>query len=133
MNRAIKFRAWDKANCVMHNWETICGHFDLERFMGLFTDEKDAYELMQFTGLKDKNNREIYEGDILKSIHGTTGNPMYEAVEWSENEGWWSIRLSNNARYTLHDALTSQMGYSYEVIGNIYENPELLAALTEEE
>ncbi len=86
----------------------------------------DKYELMQFTGLLDKNGKEIYEGDILRHYGGgtTNGKPSYRDFSFGfEN-------ISGSGEY---DDWTGY-GYSFEedpakceAIGNIYENPELLS------
>jgi uncharacterized phage protein (TIGR01671 family) len=83
--------------------------------------------VMQFTGLTDKNGKEIYEGDILKYVRLT--NKLKEAkdilfVEWCT----WSyalFKMRNNERsyFTILDKIIS---IKCEIIGNIYENPELL-------
>ena len=68
-----------------------------------------ALPLMQYTNLKDRTGREIFEGDILRA---SQGQPRIRMVEW-QNKG--KINGFNVAK-----------GVWYEVIGNIYENPELL-------
>lgn len=117
--REIKFRAWDKNKKVMTfvgelAWLVGGLHFGdagaCQGFIG-----KDA-ELMQYTGLKDCHGKDIYEGDIVyfKDWHA-------KEVIWEGGEGLAGFRL----KYT--DLFL--MGYdskNFEVIGNIYSNPELL-------
>jgi hypothetical protein len=84
-----------------------------EFFQLIEQDEQGGEQivLMQYTGLKDKNGVEIYEGDILKAPYFQTA-----AVEYMES-GFWCKQGKHNMLPNLTDA---------EVIGNIYENPELL-------
>ena len=83
-------------------------------------------ELMQFTGLKDKNGRDIYEGDILNDGKGNPPVP-YGKVVWNPSVGAFNV-LENGMYYWLNHG--NQIGplqlKETEVIGNIYENPELL-------
>ncbi len=65
----------------------------------------------QFTGLKDKNNRNIYDGDIIR--YGKGAN-QYKIVRWNSNQASWNIRGSWKSKCSI-----------WEVIGNIYDNPEL--------
>lgn len=130
--REIKFRAWDKNRNLMCTSD-IAGHWktdyllDLEMTVwdtskGLSFDGivEDTFEFMQYTGLKDKNGKEIYEGDII------------EWVNWSNNES----KLITIIEYE-NDYAAFFLGNWYErsfpetseealIIGNIYENPELL-------
>ena len=106
MSREIKFRAWDDGKML---FQPINSNYGLSRFLGYIRE--DAI-LMQFTGLKDKNGVDIYEGDILKA-HGE--------VVWNKEEYRWScIDLNWNDKREVHDLdyLTSE----FEVIGSIHEN-----------
>ena len=100
MNREIKFRAWHLEYGMLY--------FDLDNFI---KDYHNQYgNIMQYTGLKDRNGKEIYEGDIVDY-----GNSRFMPVEFIN--GTFCI-CKNTAMPTLMTL--------YPVIGNIYENPELL-------
>lgn len=81
-------------------------------------DGDEAFILLQYTGLKDKNGKEIYESDILKK----PDSPTYREVKW-ENCYFY---LTQPEGYTDILDITRITHYGYEVVGNIYENPELL-------
>jgi hypothetical protein len=77
-------------------------------------EERKNTVLMQFTGLRDKNGREIYEGDLWRAIGGETP----AEVRWNKN-GWWFYRRDNPFR-------PCEWTEDGEVIGNIHENGDLL-------
>lgn len=79
--------------------------------------QPEQIELMQYTGLKDKSQVEIYEGDIVKHENGI------RPVTWDARLGAWDMRLSANVND--QEALAYK-DYEVEIIGNIYENPELI-------
>jgi uncharacterized phage protein (TIGR01671 family) len=132
--REIKFRAWDKENRWMEEidgnnlyiangkiYEVCDGLEGLEK-----KDVSDRYILMQCTGLKDKSGKEIYEGDIIR-------------IRETEFDDWqvYLIEYHGDRDYPAFDTEPSidcdSNGLSYataccelEVIGNIFENPELL-------
>jgi len=111
--REIRFRAWDKQINVMSNWDYIKDIWDLKR---LESKDRDTI-IMQFTGLKDKNSKEIYEGDVVfydKYILTEKPKKLY-IVEWD-----------NQSCGFLTDVPRFKSLSQCEVIGNIYENPELL-------
>jgi len=107
--REIKFRAWDKDKKQMkYNLECIwCG-----------LSERAGFVYMQYIGLKDKNRREIYEGDIVK---GAGKNPIIYVVEWLDSYGGFAF-VDKEKAIPAYEFLVNFC----EVIGNIYENPELL-------
>ena len=115
--RTIKFRAWDKKKNKMCYDVSISGALGGYWSDNLIKDEWHEEGLMQFTGLKDKNGKEIYEGEIVKNRR-TRKN--YEVV-WSE--GHYEIRLRSKRNSTY---IAIPIWYKLEVVGNKFENPELL-------
>lgn len=122
MKREIKFRAWVGANGKMeyndfyiyqktglcHYWSDTVGVGNNAEFYDCGEEEP---VLMQFTGLKDKNGKEIYEGDIVDY-----GNNRFMPVEFIN--GTFCI-CKNTAMPTLMTL--------YPIIGNVYEHPELMS------
>lgn len=150
MNREIKFRAWDKQYKKISNVNMI-----LFSTKEIDTDDNngepkniDHYELMHNTGLKDKNGKEIYEGDIVK-FKSTTSKSIeiiYEGEKLIAYKPNYNIAviLFYKTAFGLHNSINTEdhessfyngtthygslqsASYDIEVIGNIYENPELL-------
>jgi uncharacterized phage protein (TIGR01671 family) len=130
--REIKFRAWDIKKEKMHyNIQQL----DFRNLEVHYTDRyqvgekgKDwnntlEVEIMQYTGLKGKNGKDIYEGDCFSINRKDTGTRI--GVAWVEWDNFYSRYALKDTRgegeYNLHYFIENQ-----EVIGNIYEHPELI-------
>ena len=137
--REIKFRAWNRETNKMWWFNPLWGNCYNQgagyigmlpigkqmEHIGGFTGhdnrvmiDPDDCELMQYTGLKDKNGKEIYEGDIY----------FQEVWMFGNNEGWHKgVVEYNPASFVIRFAWgTSVIRLTGEVIGNIYENSELM-------
>lgn len=120
-SRPIRFRAWDENVRRMMSWEELGMTFEP------LSVEGQIY--MQYTGLRDKNGKEIYEGDIVRHrnldrpedgvMFGLQETMMGKIPREVKFEGCGFIPLAG----WIDDALKDMQ---WEVIGNIYENPELL-------
>ncbi|MCP9060403.1 MULTISPECIES: YopX family protein [unclassified Streptococcus] len=127
-----KFRAWDKARNEM-NYKVMVGNCDLsdgnwtcpiiwieERKNWLHFD--DDYEcIMQSTGLKDKNGKEIFEGDIVKMAKDVYSEPTYYEVVRHRGGAYRLESKQHGCELWLRHT-------GCEVVGNVYENKELLDA-----
>ena len=111
--RKIKFRAWDKIAGIMR--------YDLNEYnMSLLTNSVSVQKFMLFTGLRDKNGNDIYEGDIITyTISGTNRKVWKNEIIWQD--GCLIIENEDVPPITNEDL------YDIEIIGNICENPELKA------
>lgn len=129
--REHKYRAYDKQK---KEWITKPIAINYDGAVLLFTDyeilhpkNSDDIIVMQFTGLKDCNGKDIYDGDIVKitdydyKICDLDSNTGFGKVEFLEDNGLWYI--SDNIHNGLFDI---DKEYIIEAVGNIYDDPELL-------
>lgn len=144
--REIKFRAWDRKLLVMMEVRTWCLfegtlHCVARNDDGFIESSEDehGYEIMQFTGLKDKKGVEIYEGDILRlcrDIFKEKGNYI-GVIKWDMNGfgfdtfKWIGVHSEDVNKWPLlSQFIIYPYNECYEVIGNIYEHSELLERQT---
>ena len=111
MTRAIRFRAWDGLRMFFYADQGKMGRLDVS-----WEGHDTELILMQFTGLLDKNGKEIYEGDVIKHE-----NEQISVMEWSEGDWGWFMRSVKNWNPKTHFDSSKD-----EIIGNIYEDSQLL-------
>lgn len=124
--REIKFRAWDKKKKKMIQVRQLCldnsiGWSDGESGLHIGLAETE-YHVMQFTGLHDKNGKEIYEGDILKNDVVKTKPPEIGFVRYYRR----TYELITNPKNYKVSAMGACGWEMSEIIGNVYESKELL-------
>lgn len=108
--REIKFRAWKKKKRIFIFWRNIFEGSDFWEDVNY----PDTLSVMQYTGLKDKNGKEIYEGDIVRTTRETEDSKE----DYFDEE----VTFGGGA----FNPISLQPEETWEVIGNIWENPELL-------
>ena len=114
--REIKFKVWNTIDKSFLSRQTAVFFACLLEAM----NGSKYYEAVQYTGLKDSKGAEIYEGDIVR--HNTS---RAEVVKWDEDYGAWYMCLFSSIS---DQEAGPYSNYEIEIIGNIYENPELLEA-----
>lgn len=119
--REIKFRAFNSQTKEMFDVDVLalreCA-WDCSSKRGVSIPYQPSIKIMQFTGLKDKNGVEIYEGDIITYDNsGYCFKVEYEAPEFVRHTTNYDLR---------NQSVPFKSQHAYEVIGNIHENPELL-------
>lgn len=136
MARDIKFRAWDKKSKKMRVVESIgfgaisiyekgypvcnmIGYDIIEEKAIIIHRDSPHFELMQSTGLHDRNDKEIYEDDIVVIV----GESGYFVIEWADTEAKWIMYNKADCYSVDFDNYWSS---DTEVVGNKFDNPELL-------
>ena len=120
--REIKFRCWDRFKQRWSNYKINDGTvYFMDKntgvWYGSYNKRYKDFNLMQYTGLKDKNNKEIYEGDIVKFLNG-----IFEVI-WCNEKASFMLK---NKEYKEFLNFICENNNGMEIVGNIYENSELL-------
>jgi len=136
MTREIKFRIRDtQAKILYHSKNSKTPKTRLRQLHLYFIDSLmglDDYcdkflKIMQYTGLKDSTGKDIYEGDIVSIFHKDNENLNTRGVvEWHKDKCCFRVNTGGPWNPSLHDFLLT-----YEIIGNIFENPELMSSEVE--
>ena len=126
--REIKFRAWDKklkkwTNYSISNIDGTLIDF-LNKETGFWESDRggERFTLCQYTGLKNINEKEIYEGDIVRAL----GFSKWIGVAKYSDKNQAFVFECIDKNYSRNIVFMSQFDKSFKILGNIYENPELL-------
>lgn len=111
MNDRFKFRAWDKYEKVLLYSDVSWAYYDI------YLNNEDRYVVMQCTGLKDKNGKPIYEGDLLD----------FDTKEWGGDFNPEVITMNDIIGDWKYAGTLKDVEDFRKVIGNVHENPELIA------
>lgn len=118
--KETKFRQPVFMSGAFHSWH-YWGFIDGAFVSPCYTPEKAKKESQQFIGLKDKNGKEIWEGDIIETENGFLWSVYFGENENASGQGWCVTSERTFTTYFLDNSILTG-----KVIGNIYENPELL-------
>lgn len=137
MNRELKFRAWDGKSMAFEGFNIIgeCTMFGILQQYSL--KEGLHLEITQWTGLKDVHGKDVYEGDIVKldetpeHLKGTefhnTEDISHHKIYWNvERAMFWDLRIEDGDSLAGHLDGDISFVSDCQIIGNIYQNPELL-------
>jgi len=137
MSRVIKFRAWDKEEKVMIDADSFYLSDEFQPLSDSFDNAQVGFELMQFTGLLDKNGKESYEEDLVKTNYKPAlMNKCPDSC--ISNLGCQVLKIIFNERSAsffgccincgiLHALDKTEFQNKFEVTGNLLENPELIS------
>lgn len=116
--REIKFRAWDKEEKKMHENVGVIPRGRIVEYEDIEDNHPfEEVEIMQYAGLKDKNGKDVFEGDHFGLKNGKIG-----VVKWSDMHlGFILVDPDGDSEHNIHWYAKNQ-----RVIGNVYENSELL-------
>ena len=138
--REHKFRAWCKKDKLMY-WDIQNGitfddgsRYTFDQFLNPSSDDYHEWVIEEYTGLPDKNGKEICEGDICSIIKvGIVDmddpNPYRRIIKWNNRKGGFDhFRIDGKEGGSGWSFLQSTVEKYYEVIGDIHQHPELLEA-----
>lgn len=128
MQDRFKYRSYGRPNAIIEGMqnlytfeETENGYINVKVDKGwLAFVKKEDLKIMQCTGLKDKNDKFIYEGDIIKCSYGSEF--AIGVIEWDSEELQFALKIEDDF-YSIRQKSKFDI---IEILGNIYENPELL-------
>lgn len=125
MTREIKYQAYNEIDKIMIDWPTLKASPVF--FMNIINGKVKHHRLRQCTGMKDMNDKDIYEGDLVRETHIVPEERFVTVCPIEFVDGMFIINDENFGEQTpLHENV-----YGCEVVGNIYETPELNVAFDE--
>ena len=125
--REIKFRIWDDILKIMFTSQDESNMWKIDALKNGILQPSPNSIVMQYTELKDKNGKDIYEGDIIRSLD-SENNEIIHFVIYDQENARFALENKNKSDFYSPMQISQQwlIKYEKEVIGNIYENSELL-------